>query len=361
MKKKHSGDLQQAQTLFAKRKYSQVISLLSPQIFLYRKEMAFHRLLGYACFYSGDFGGAYSYFQRARDLQPDDIDTLLGLALVMIRRRKTTDALRIWLEILDVEPENSRAQKALKMAKLLEEDEWLELIENKKYQGFLPRHPRSFRWLTILSIFIAVAAIIAAAFYGLYRYGLPDVAYRSGQELLEIHPEDYSQGDYSRFATIILSDRELEQELGKLERLFRQYRDNAVRYQGNRLLMSNAPLEVKDRVSLLIGQLSEPDFTNFQDGYSIQDIEADPHLFQGVYVRWKGRVANVVTTEQEIHFDFLVGYEDGRILEGRVPVVLDFAANLQGGEAVELIAQVNISEQDEIQLSGSSLRRIRSE
>jgi tetratricopeptide (TPR) repeat protein len=235
MKRKKRNDLTEAEMLFAARKYAQVISLLSPQIFLYRKDHRYHRLLGFACLYTGDFGGAHSYFQRAYDIDAQDIPTLLGLAVVMLRRRKSTEALRLWLEVLDIDPENRRARKALDMAKLLEEDEWLDIIEHRRYGAILPRHPRLIsrlvlRWGAVLAL---IAAAVVAGFVLYSRLSDPG-EYRPGQELLEFNMEDYGQGDYSRFASIILTDRELEADLTDIERLFRQFRDNMVRYRGNR-------------------------------------------------------------------------------------------------------------------------------
>ncbi len=360
MKPKRKSDVQEAGILFAAKKYSQVISLLSPQIFLYRKEPRFHKLLGFSCLYTGDFGGAYSYFQRAKDLDNQDIEAMLGLALVMLRRRKTTEALRLWLEVLDVDPENKRAKKALNMAKLLAEEDWLEIIEDKKYAAILPPHPRLIsRIIKRFAAVIVITSILSLGAVLILREILDPGEYRQGQELLSFSVEDYSQGDYSRFATIILSDQELEREMQQIERYFRQYRDNLVRYRGNRILMSNAPLEVKDRIALLLNQLSAPDFTNFADGFEYSEVEEDPALHHGVYIRWRGRVANVIIQDDLISFDLLVGFESGRVVEGRVPVSIDFPVSLAGGESVELIGRISTRD-DEIRIQGSSMRRIRS-
>ncbi|AHC15172.1 tetratricopeptide repeat protein [Salinispira pacifica] len=358
MKQKKSSDLAQARLLFAKKKYGQVISLLSPQIFLYRKDTGYHEMLGYACLYTGDFGGAYSYFQRARDLDPQRIDTLLGLAVVMLRRRKITEALRIWLEILDIDPANKKALKALEMAKSYEEDDWLEFIENRKYGIILAAHPRII-WPTVFKVMLAavVIVLIPLAAVLINRTLEKSLPFREGQELLDIQIEEYGSGDYSRAADIIFTNEQLDEELEKVRRYFHGFRDNLVRYHGNRILYSNAPVAIKDRISLLISELREPDFTNFRDPFSYEEVAAQPRLHHGVYVRWKGRAANVRVSDEEILFDFLVGFHDGKVVEGTVPVLLDFAVELQGGEPVEIIAQVAGSD-GELRLRGSSLRRM---
>lgn len=358
MKQKKRSDLAQARLLFAKKKYGRVISLLSPQIFLYRKDASYHELLGYACLYTGDFGGAYSYFQRVRDLEPQRIDSLLGLAVVMLRRRKITEALRIWLEILDIDPANKKALRALEMAKKSEEEDWLEFIENRKYGIILARHPRIL-WPSLFKIILAglIILLIPLGVVLITRTVQKPLPFREGQALLDIQIEEYGSGDYSRAADIIFTNEQLENELEKIRRNFHEFRDNLVRYHGNRILYSNAPIEIKDRISLLISELREPDFTNFQDPFSYEEVAASPKLHHGVYVRWKGRTANVRLSDEEILFDFLVGFHSGKVVEGTVPVFLDFAVELQGGEPVEIIAQVD-GNNGELQLRGSSLRRM---
>jgi hypothetical protein len=111
---------------------------------------------------------------------------------------------------------------------------------------------------------------------------------------------------------------------------------------------------------LLLGQLSSPDFTNFQDNFSYAEIAEEPELHHGVFVRWRGRIANVAAGEDRITFDLLVGFESGRVVEGRVPVYIDFAAELTGGEAIEIIGQVSTID-GSLVLRGTSLRLIRAE
>ncbi len=357
-----NSDLSQANLLYRKKKYGQVISLLSPQIFLYRKEPLYHELLAYSCLQTGDFGGAYSYFKRALDLESGRVSTLLGLAVVMLRRRQITDALRLWLDVLDIESSNRQAKKALELAKILEEDDWLNMIDENRLAGILPRQPLLY-WPAVMPVALAVlfcAGLTVALWLLFSRLQTPQPS-RPGHQFLEFNLRDYSISDYSQFAQLIFTDQELEQEIQKVRRAFHQIKDNLVRYHGNRVLLSNAPLEVKDRISLLFGQLVEPTFTNFTDGFSYAEVSQDSLLYNGVYVQWRGRIANLEVTETSLDFELLVGFETGRILQGRVPVQLEFAADLRGGESVELIAQVSSDNNSEFRLDGRFLRIIRRE
>src|SRR6056297_3739474 len=93
--------LSRAERLLRARKFSQVISLLESQVFLYRDNVTFYRLLGTACLYTGDYGGAYSYLQRAQQIKSGDSRVELGLAAVHLRRREIPAALGLWLSVLD--------------------------------------------------------------------------------------------------------------------------------------------------------------------------------------------------------------------------------------------------------------------
>ncbi len=355
MKDTHN-DLRAAQTLFARQKYGQIISQLTPQIVLYRKDPAFYTILGFSCLYTEDFGGAYSYLKRARDLAPENVSVFLGLAVVMLRRRKLTEALNIWLQVLELDPKNKRAKRALDMARTFSENDWLQLIEKKKYSSILPAQrslvlSRIIPWTVAGLLLVALLVVIISAISGI------EPPYRVNSELLEFDRNDYTPGDYSQFAAIIFTDAELERKVAEIKYLFHHFQDNLIRYHGNTILMSNAPLGLKDRISFIMAQLQVPNFTNFQDNFEYTEVAENPQFYNGVYVRWRGRVANFSIADDFIIFDLLVGFDDGRIVQGTVPVILDFAVNLRGGEAVEVIARVS-SEDGTIRLSATSIRLI---
>ena len=362
MKARKKPVLATAQLLFAQQKYGQVISLLLPQIVLYRKEAGFHEILGFSCLYTGDFGGAYSYLQRARDIESQRIPTLLGLAIVMLRRRKLTEAVGIWLDVLDIEPQNRQAKKALNMARELSENDWLQLIEDGRYRRILPLRASFLFYrlpprLTIAAVLAGITIVVALFF--LVPQAQKPLPYRVNANLLEFDQSDYTQADYSQFASTIFTERELEKKIATIRQYFHQFRDNMVRFHGNQVLMSNAPLKVKDHISLIITQLKTPDFTNYQDPFDYEQVVSDPLRYNGVYIRWKGRVANLVVSDELMSLDLLVGFDTGRVVRGTIPVILDFAVSLQGGESVEVIARVNITD-GAITLTASSIRLLAS-
>jgi hypothetical protein len=83
-----------------------------------------------------------------------------------------------------------------------------------------------------------------------------------------------------------------------------------------------------------------PDFGSFDNLYSLTDIRSDPLLYEGCYVLWSGRVTNIGQSDTEIGFDFLVGYEKKEVLEGIIPVILDFAVSIEPDFAYEVLGQI---------------------
>ncbi len=66
--------LERAKQAFYRKRYNDVITLLETNVIQYRDSFPFYFYLGLACLYSGDVGGATSYFQRARQIKLRDPD-----------------------------------------------------------------------------------------------------------------------------------------------------------------------------------------------------------------------------------------------------------------------------------------------
>src|SRR5208337_644393 len=106
------------------------------------------------------------------------------------------------------------------------------------------------------------------------------------------------------------------------------------------ILLSNAAPAVKERARMLKGFVTQPTFDTFRDPYAYAAVTKQPALYDGASVLWKGKVANLKVGKDSLTFDFLVGYDQEKQLEGIVPVTLPFAADLPDGSPVEVLGQV---------------------
>ncbi len=344
--------------LYKRKKYSKVIQLLEPQVFRFRESFTFFHLLGMSCLQVGDIGGAYSYLNRAHDLNPRDINTLLGLAVIYLKKQDTQKALSTWFSVLDIDNDNKTAQRGLKLLKkYADSDNLQELFDSAKLSKIMPSV--SFKTFSLKGAAIAAAVIImaAGAIYMAVSGGIPPrdrTPDREGSASLKIKAV-VKNNDESSY-TIIFTEKELKKELDKIRKLFNKFDDNRTMYEINKVLLSNADQKVKNQVLILKGYLTEPTFSSIDTNFSYEEVIKNPLLYEDCFVVWKGRISNLSISEKQITFDLLVGYESGKILKGIVPVKLDFAVKIDTALPIEVLGRVVLSE-DGMYLQGKSIHQ----
>ncbi len=350
--------LKRAEKLFRRRKFASVIRLLEGQIFRFRESHAFYSLLGRSCLYSGDTGGAVSYLKRADQLKADDPATLLGLAAAAVKRADVDEALDLWLKVVDLDPGNRTARRGLQLLRAIggEGATVAEAVERVGFRRLLPPIPANPRRFILPLVGLVVLAGALAGLLLLPRPSLPwggrrdvpDLVLTSGQ------PSLTAPADGSRF---VLTDAEVQATFERAKRYLQQNRDNPAVREINRLLLSNASAGVKEKTRLLLRFLATPDFSTVREPFPYEEVGRDPPLYHGGFAVWRGKAANVKIGEKRITFDLLVGYQLERELLGVVPVSLDFAAQVENGDSVEVLGRI-LSESGEVALEGLSLHRI---
>lgn len=315
---------------------------------MYRENPDYFELLGLSCLYTGDYAGAHSYLRRAEQMDPDRLRVLNALAAVALRRRQSDEALRLWLSVLDKEPKNRLARRGLALLRETEDPaELVELFEEGKAKRFMPKEPWTIPplfWIVLLLGAVGVLAFFATPPL-IDWIDQQRTEQRAGSELITA-PDQGERLDTEGDFRIILTEEELLSTLRRAREYFNEYRDNMAQREINRILASNASQPIRERARLLENYLQEPDFTSFRDNFTYNEVAREPWLYQKTYVRWKGTVSNLEFTDEQINFDFLVGYQDRQILEGVVPAYLEFAALLEGGQAVELIGEVQLADNE---------------
>lgn len=350
--------LKKAARLFRARKFAELISLLEPQVFLYRDNFQFYFLLGASCFYTKDYGGADSYLHRAVRLDPNNLDARNFLAATLLRRRKTDDALQIWLEVIEEDPKNRTARRGLDLIRRKETpEEAAELADSiaPKPAPYIP----SFVYIALAVGLVVLASGLLAPRIISALSPEPDAPDREGVDVVQFDPQGIGRiaiftGDF-RYD---LSEEEIIQSFARIEEYFNSYQDNLAMREINRILWSNASESMKERVLVLRDFLGEPSFADFDSSFSYQEVRLEPLLYDRTYVRWSGRITNIEMGETEAGFDLLVGYADGRVLEGIVPVRLDFPAELDASFGLEVLGQVLVREDETFGLRGVSIRRL---
>jgi len=68
-----------------KGRYADAIHLLESEAVRYHDSFRYFYILATSCLYAGDFGGAYTYLKRAREIKMRDPYTLIGIAALHLR------------------------------------------------------------------------------------------------------------------------------------------------------------------------------------------------------------------------------------------------------------------------------------
>jgi len=355
--------LKSARRLYRKKKFPAVIRLLEGQIFRFRENLDFFSLLGNACLYSSDLGGAFSYLKRAEQLDPRHVPSLLGLAAIAARRRETETAVRIWLRVLELDPHQRKARRGLELmrrvAAVKSGDLRLDARDLKHLYPSTGARPGFILVPAVAVLIIALTGFLLQLLPGLslpmlhrqdrqQRPGIAEITFSSQHPTLVTERAD---------ALLTLSEEEIAEIFELAKSYLLKYRDNLAILEVNRIILSNASAYAREKASLLKTFAEIPDFVTLKDNFSWQEVKELPPLYEDCFVIWSGKLANLAVGDDSIGFDLLVGYEHERELLGIVPVRLSFGADLENGIAVEVLGKIRLTEEG-FMLDGVSIHRL---
>ncbi|HUI71464.1 MAG TPA: hypothetical protein VL354_13170 [Spirochaetia bacterium] len=334
-----------------------MIRILEPEVFRYRENFDYFSLLGSACLHTGDLGGAFSYLSRARQLSPDNVTTLLGIAAIHFRRHETEEAIKRWLEVLELEPGNKVALRGMDLLRRgLSQEKLQEYIDAGKVRSLYPPLPARGRVALAAIIALGVLALGGAGYVGV-RYFPQRAAERPGVSGIDLPGDLPRLTDTGSDFTYMMTEGDIRKAFGRAKSYLLAYRDNMAEVEINRILLSNAALPVKEKTRMLKGFVTQPDFLTLKDSFPYATVTAEPALYDGCSVSWRGKIANLKIGKTAITFDLLVGYDKEKVLQGIVPVALGFAADLANGGGIEVLGQI-VSRSGKVSLNAVSLHKL---
>ncbi|MDR2470678.1 MAG: tetratricopeptide repeat protein [Treponema sp.] len=335
--------LRRALILARRKKYDDAVKMLEAETFRYQDSYNYYHILGLVCLYAGDHGGAFTYFNRARNIKLRAPGALLGLAALFLRRGETGRALDLYLDVQDAEPGNALAQRGLAAIRRYGgTEEFAAWLNRGKLRSLYPPmpgagivlDPRPAAAILAAGAVLAGAAAGAKWFEPFKRGGLEASALE--REEAE-NPVDMAGAGTYRY---VLTRDEVLASYNEARRLFNRRRDEAAKRELNRIMNSNASAAVKNKAALLKGYTEAPGFDTLNDRFSYRDVAADPSLYRDCYVLWRGSAANVQTDTGTIRFDLLVGYDTRTVMEGDVAVELRFPAEINTALPLEVLGSV---------------------
>jgi tetratricopeptide (TPR) repeat protein len=308
----------------------------------------YYYILAVSCLHINDFKGALEYFKLARKVKARDPLALLGMGVLYLRRGETAEALEYYLEVQDLDPKNRIASRALGIIRKYggqdRLSDWLESGELHKLYPPLPKLPLSPRYflLPLAGLFV-VLTILGLLLVRFRVIDLPFPGNRTGIAATVLDREDRERpvetGGTYRY---ILTRGEVLDIYDRALSLFTDKRDEAARYNLNRLLESNASEGIKNKCRLVISYLEPPGFDTFRrrDNFTYSDVIRDPFLYRDCHVIWRGMATNLENLPNRTSFDFLVGYETRRTMEGIVRVTFEQAAAINPEKPLEVLGRV---------------------
>jgi tetratricopeptide (TPR) repeat protein len=331
--------LDEAELLYKKRKWAELIGLLEPLSSMYRDNVRYSVLLGSAYLYKEDLGGAYSCFRRAQNADFRDAPAAYGLAAVYIRRGETDKAVQLYVDVLERHPKDRKAKRGLDY--LRTESAHGKRQPQNRLRSLYPNPPVRFGLILLPLLVLSAAVGIVAVVPTIMEYSRKNPPGRAGVQELTLSDDERSSpvGSEGGFS-IVLTEKEALAAFDKAKKLFAQYRDEAALVELNRLLLSNATRQVKTKAGILASLVREPSFLSMPDRFAYGSVEENPGLYEGVGVIWKGLPANTVGTDTSTVFDLLVGYDDKKRLEGIVPVRANFKVAIAPDRPIEVLARV---------------------
>jgi tetratricopeptide (TPR) repeat protein len=372
--------LQRAKKLLKTRRFSTVITLLSPKIVEYlnpvdsQEAFEYFCVLGTACLYSGDFGGADSYFRNARKIKLQDVNLLLAFAVLRLRKGDTDRAISYYLDALDIQPDNKTAARALEFikgrVKTFSVSDWVQSNKLKTFYPPLGANPVFFRLflsaLCLAILWITIPRLLPKDWHPLQTLlAGPARAPVSGKRadlanfvLSAKEVQNAAEtGAESAVYHYVFTAKEITTAYTQAQKYFQEYRDNAAQREINRLLNSNASPAIRQKARLLMNYFVEPDFDSLgqQDNYPYREVAANPVLYLDCWIIWKGRIANLAAGESGSRCDFLVGYDTLQNIEGTVPLRFTQPVDFDPARgAVNVLAKITL-EGGRLTLAGKSL------
>jgi len=355
-----------------KKKYDAAIKTLENEANRYYGSFTYYYLLGVSYLYSNVFGVALTYLRLAEEQKMRDPNALLGLAVLYLNHGDTDKAVDLYLEVQTIDETNRIARRALKTIRKFPGPENISAwIDSGRLHTLFPPFPKAdIKKKNLAAGIIAAIAAVAIILGVAGRFGLFSLPIGKDQRVI---PAEITLAKEDQTAPVevggsyryVLTRDQVLNDYEEARKLFAGYRDEAAKVKLNRILESNASEPVKNKARILISYMTTPGFTTFQtlkdeDKFSYNTVIKDPFVYRDCYVVWRGMASNLVVEQNHTSFDFLIGYDTYKTLEGIVQVDFDFAIPVNPERPVEILGSIIplASDRDpKIRIQGTALNQ----
>ncbi|MDR2965097.1 MAG: tetratricopeptide repeat protein [Treponema sp.] len=296
---------------------------------------------------------------------------MLGLAVLYIRGMgsrgtNTSQAVDYYLDVLELDPGNKIANKALAVIRANSAPEELaDWLTPERLAKLFPPIPAPALSSQTILIGAGLLAALIIMFTGILinrnvlpnpfvnKNARPTAEFILSSEIRSAPVE--TGGSYAYILTRNEAIRLYQRALS----LFSGYRDEEAKVILNKILESNASDGLKNRARILIRNTEVPGFDNFKrsGNPAYADVVKEPALYRDVHIIWKGMATNLEITNEHTRFDFLVGYDTRRTLEGIIVVVFNHPVAVNTERPLEVLGRVVLSNSGEVRLEGIAIHQ----
>jgi len=341
----YNQDLRKARRWLASGRSTKVIHFLEPKVPLFIEDPQYYAILGRACVEAGLLKDADTYLNRGLQADPNHLEVRLSLAINHLKRKDPAAAVQTWLEILEEHPGEKFSSRGLKSLKRIstpyQQDRFLERFNSQRYLPFIGS-----RWPFHLLLLLSTILLLLLGFY--FRDSISQFFQAGGSRGLRAGSQQLVPAKDSPLlgggdALYPMDESEVERTLRTAIKHFEKYQDNLARLELNKIRYSNATDDIRQKAIGLIESLGEPSINSINTTFSFGEVNEQPRLYEGCWVLWRGRAANITYHDDAIEFDFLVGFENDQVLDGKVSVEVPFPVVMEP-LPLELLAYVQPTE-----------------
>ena len=359
--------LTKAVRLARKGNYDSAIKTLETEANRYYGSFTYYYVLGVSYLHSNIFGLALTYIKLAAEQKMREPNTLLGLAALYLNHGDTDKAVDLYLEVQTLDPSNRIARRALKTIRKNPGPENISAwIDSGRLHTLFPPFPKAdISRKTLVMVIFAGLAGLGIIFGAALKTGLFSMSSNMGRraipaEISLVRDEQEAPVQTGGSYRYVLTRNQVLDDYNEAQKLFVTYRDEAARVKLNRILESNASESVKNKARLLTTYIETPGFDTIKDRFSYSEVINDPFIYRDCHVIWRGMASNLDVQQNHTSFDFLVGYDTFRTMEGIVQVDYDFAIPVNPERPVEILARVipvSAEREPRIRLQGIALNQ----
>lgn len=369
-----------AVSLYRKGRYDEVANLLKEFVVDVPDSLSALKLLAFAMVEIGHLGESKRFFMRALSINRNDVEVLNAMAYLELSDGNTTAGINHLLDALFVDEDNQKLKDNLESMKNIKDAQisfsmikpkdflFMELPKPEMGEIIAEKLRKIFgSWLTkvaLIAVIVGVIGMLIYAFYPNLSNWLENYRYSRGYGAPQYHSITIEDIDnlvsLRKKYKIKLSADEIKKEFAMIRQNIEMKRRNKAIININRLLNSNADELVKERVIFWKEFVPDPNPENLGFVPHYRDVAKAPFLYEDVYIRWNGTIANLDHKgRDETAFDLLINFVDEAVVEGIAEAHFKGFIHIINGETISLYGKIaGITLDNRVVVTGSKLSRI---